>query len=192
MIIQVPLRVPGARVAVVARPRSGRAGSVDLAAPAAAAADKPARRRRSDVEVAVLGHGPELGPYTELDGLTIERDPRFPVRVTVQFYQATSNGVLAVRDVENLRAQIKKVYAMADYVGSLVVPIMTPAGDELGRRLAPAARRDDAGLPPRPMQRLARRQADAPDLRQHSARSDPRPCPRPLPSCQAEARNRTP
>ena len=41
----------------------------------------------------------ELGPYTELDGLTIERDPRFPVRVTVQFYQATSNGVLAAADV---------------------------------------------------------------------------------------------
>jgi hypothetical protein len=72
--------------------------------------------------MAVLGHGPELGPYTELDGLTIERDPRFPVRVTVQFYQATSNGVLAAADVGKLRAQIKKVYAAADYVGSLVVP----------------------------------------------------------------------
>src|SRR5262249_10854205 len=57
-----------------------------------------------------------------LDGLTIERDPRFPVRVTVQFYQATSNGVLATADVKALRAQIKKVYGMADYVGSLVVP----------------------------------------------------------------------
>ena len=96
-------------------------------APAALAAEaKPASRSsgggRSDVETAVLGHGPELGPYTELDGLTIERDPRFPVRVTVQFYQATSNGVLAAADVRNLRAQIKKVYAMADYVGSLVVP----------------------------------------------------------------------
>ena len=70
----------------------------------------------------MLGHGPELGPYTELDGLTIERDPRFPVRVTVQFYQATSNGVVAAADVRSLRQQIKNVYAMADYVGSLVVP----------------------------------------------------------------------
>jgi len=40
----------------------------------------------------------------------------------VQFYQATSNGVLAAADVKSLRAQIRKVYAMADYVGSLVVP----------------------------------------------------------------------
>jgi hypothetical protein len=91
--------------------------------PAAAPAKESAKRGdRSDVEVAVLGHGPELGPYTELDGLTIERDPRFPVRVTVQFYQATSNGVLAAADVKTLHAQIKKVYAQADYVGSLVVP----------------------------------------------------------------------
>lgn len=44
------------------------------------------------------------------------------MRVTVQLYQATSNGVLASADIRNLRAQIKKVYAMADYVGSLVVP----------------------------------------------------------------------
>jgi hypothetical protein len=74
------------------------------------------------VETAVLGHGPELGPYTELDGLTIERDPRFPVRVTVQFYQATSNGVLSPGIVKALAAQVGRVYRSADYVGSLVVP----------------------------------------------------------------------
>jgi hypothetical protein len=124
MIIQVPLRYRAPVMRAAIGGAGGLASDKLLAAPAAAPAEeKQAQgRRRSDVEVAVLGHGPELGPYTELDGLAIERDPRFPVRVTVQFYQATSNGVLAVRDVENLRAQIKKVYGMADYVGSLVVP----------------------------------------------------------------------
>jgi hypothetical protein len=72
--------------------------------------------------MAVLGHGPKLGPYTELDGLTIERDPRFPVRVTVQFYQATSRGVLSDGVVRGLARQIRRVYRDADYVGSLVVP----------------------------------------------------------------------
>jgi hypothetical protein len=131
MIIQVPLkyRQPPARAAGA---KYKAAESADKPVASLAAEPKPASRRagggggRSDVETAVLGHGPELGPYTELDGLTIERDPRFPVRVTVQFYQATSNGVLAAADVRHLRAQIKKVYAMADYVGSLVVPT---AGD---------------------------------------------------------------
>jgi len=124
MIVQVPLkyRAPVARKMMA--PMDSLAyeafgGGAPAAAPARSA---EAQAKRSDVEVAVLGHGPELGPYAELDGLTIERDPRFPVRVTVQFYQATSNGVLAAADVKNLRGQIKNVYAKADYVGSLVVP----------------------------------------------------------------------
>lgn len=90
----------------------------------APAAKSSARRDRggSDVDVAVLGHGDDDGPYTELGGLTIERDPRFPIRVTVQFYQATSNGVVARTDVDRMAGQITAVYDKADYVGSLVVP----------------------------------------------------------------------
>jgi hypothetical protein len=80
------------------------------------------RGRSSDVDTAVLGQGPTEGPYTELDGLEIERDPRFPVRVTVQFYQATSNGVVSQADIDRMSAQIEQVYSKGDYVGSLVVP----------------------------------------------------------------------
>ncbi len=82
--------------------------------------------RAPDVTQAVIGHGPTEGPFTELDGKTIERDARFPVRVTVQFYQATSNGVLSKELVAGFAKQIRKVYDSADYVGSLVVP----EGDE--------------------------------------------------------------
>ena len=32
----------------------------------------------ADVESAVVGNGPVEGPFTEIDGLDIERDPRFP------------------------------------------------------------------------------------------------------------------
>src|SRR5213076_51549 len=52
----------------------------------------------------------------------IARDPRFPVRVTLQFYQATSNGVISRDNVKAMAAQIKKVYGKGDFVGSLVVP----------------------------------------------------------------------
>jgi hypothetical protein len=79
-------------------------------------------RTRSDVDMAVLGHGPTDGPFRELGGLTIARDPRFPVRVTLQFYQATSNGVLSREDGKAMAAQIKRVYRQGDFVGSLVVP----------------------------------------------------------------------
>ncbi len=120
LIIQVPLKVKGRPMMVYS--------DMDMeGAPMATGGVvlKESSRRRgggSDIDTAVLGHGPSEGPYTELDGLTIERDSRFPVRATVQFYQATSNGVVNQEDVAALAAQIDKVYSHADYVGSLVVP----------------------------------------------------------------------
>jgi len=78
------------------------------------------KKERSDVEAAVIGHGEVEGPFTEIDRLAIERDERFPIRVTVQFYKATSNGVVSGKDMNEIAAQIDKVYAHADYVGSLV------------------------------------------------------------------------
>jgi hypothetical protein len=75
----------------------------------------------SDVENAVIGHGEVEGPFTEIDDLRIERDPEFPVRVTVQFYKATSNGVVTEADMAAIAEQIERVYDDADYVGSLVV-----------------------------------------------------------------------
>jgi hypothetical protein len=76
---------------------------------------------RGDVEAAVIGHGAVEGPFTEIDGLDIERHPDFPIRVTVQFYKATSNGVVSAQDIEAIHDQIARVYEEADYVGSLVV-----------------------------------------------------------------------
>lgn len=78
------------------------------------------RRSKSDVENAVIGHGKIEGPFTEVDNMAIERDPRFPIRVTVQFYKATSNGVVSEKDLAGIAAQINQVYADGDYVGSLV------------------------------------------------------------------------
>ncbi len=69
----------------------------------------------------MIGHGEAEGPFVELDGLPIERDERFPIRVTVQFYKATSNGVVGEDDMAAIAAQIERVYDEADYVGSLVV-----------------------------------------------------------------------
>jgi len=75
---------------------------------------------KSDVEAAVIGHGEMEGPFTEIDGQQIERHPDYPVRVTVQFYKATSNGVVDSADLDEIKAQIDRVYSDADYVGSLV------------------------------------------------------------------------
>ncbi|HTP29444.1 MAG TPA: hypothetical protein VMK12_27740 [Anaeromyxobacteraceae bacterium] len=115
MLVQVPLRYRQ-------RPRRMPA-ALDMES-AAAPAKKAERSRRveDDVEVAVLGHGELEGPFTELDDLTIERDPRFPVRVTVQFYQATSSARITSATMHRLAQEISRVYDKGDAIGSLVVP----------------------------------------------------------------------
>ena len=94
-------------------------------APASAPAMESAAKSSSDVEMAVVSHGPVEGPFTEFHDLAIERDERFPVRVTVQFYKATSNGVVSDADMRHVRKQIDKVYGKGDFVGSLVTGGMT-------------------------------------------------------------------
>jgi hypothetical protein len=98
------------------------------AAPMASGMAQPKRRsrggrpERSDVEQAVLGHGEDLGKFEEMRGKKLVRDTRFPVRVTIQFYKATSNGVVSDTDLADAAGTIAKVYESADFVGSLVVP----------------------------------------------------------------------
>ncbi len=108
LLIQVPLKQK--------RPMRAEQ-TMEFAAPMAAPME---RRAQSDVENAVIGHGDLEGPFTEIDNLTIERDARFPVRVTVQFYKATSNGIVSANDLQEIKEQIDRVYAQGDYVGSLV------------------------------------------------------------------------
>ena len=126
MVIQVPLIH-----------RSAYQPAMDEAAPAPAAA-APAKatkskaqssaaagsivQERSDVEQAVIGHGSDKGPFAEMANMSLVRDTQFPIRVTVQFYKATSNGVVSDADLKAMHDEISEVYSKADYVGSLVVP----------------------------------------------------------------------
>jgi hypothetical protein len=79
-----------------------------------------AAKKRSDVESAVIGHGEDEGDFTEVDDLAIQRDPNLPVRVTVQFYKATSNGVVSEQDMSQIKHEIDRVYEKGENVGSLV------------------------------------------------------------------------
>ena len=115
MLVQVPLRY---------RERPRRAMAMDAFAKSApmAAGAMAEEKKESDLEVAVIGHGALLGPFTELAGLEVERDPRFPVRVTVQFYRATATGQVTAPQMAHLASLVEKVHAKGDFVGSLVVP----------------------------------------------------------------------
>jgi hypothetical protein len=115
LLIQVPLQQ---------KPRRSETKPTD-AKPPKEGPDAADPQRRSDVESAVIGHGKPQEPFTELAGLPIKRDPRFPVRVTVQFYKATSNGVVSDKDMEEIAGQLQKVYDGGDFVGSLVTEGLT-------------------------------------------------------------------
>lgn len=116
LLIQVPLkhrennRFVGDMDAAKAAPAGGSFG----------AAAMKSRGGRSDVEAAVIGHGDLEGPFIENPGNRIERDPRYPIRVTVQFYKATSNGVVSESDLRSIKRDIDQVYSQSDSVGSLV------------------------------------------------------------------------
>jgi hypothetical protein len=107
LIIQVPLRQ--------------KVSLEDLLPAFGAMAPMAEEAAKSDVEAAVIGHGEVEGPFTEIDGLAIRRDGRFPIRVTVQFYKATSDGIVTEADMQAIAEQMDRVYEDGDYVGSLVV-----------------------------------------------------------------------
>jgi len=117
LVIQVPLKQKPPQRGLV----------YEMAPTAAFGGGGGAMKRSSDTENAVISYGKVEGPFTEIDNLSIERDPRFPVRVTVQFYKATSTGVVSEADVAAIKHDLDSVYAHASNVGSLVT------GGETGR-----------------------------------------------------------
>lgn len=119
-LVQVPLRHQNRGFLGGVYPSA--VAEAPMAPAAKAASSYEAAEEESDVEQAVLGHGPALGPYDEGRGLTLERDPQFPIRITVQFYKATSNGVVSDADLDGIAQSIGSVYEHADFVGSLVLP----------------------------------------------------------------------
>jgi hypothetical protein len=132
LLIQVPLKQknPMRFQAFGALDETKAMGGGGMAAPT---------RRESDVESAVIGHGDQEGPFTEIDNLAIERDPNYPVRVTVQFYKATSNGAINDADMAQINRDIDTVYSHGDVVGSLVTDGETGRPTEyVGMKVQPA------------------------------------------------------
>ncbi|ERT08587.1 hypothetical protein M595_1403 [Lyngbya aestuarii BL J] len=105
----------------------------------------------SDVEDAVIGHGEDEGEHLELGGYKLERDERYPIRVTVQFYKATSNGIVDDEDLENIHQCIEAAYNSADYIGSLVVGTLEKGELGMGeaRPTQPAPSSDAVLSPPK-------------------------------------------
>lgn len=106
---------------------------------AGAAACCPAPAKAADCESAVIASGPVEGPFPGLGGCTIERDSRFPIRCTVQFYQATDSGSVDAATAQRIADTINRVYLDGSTVGSLVVdgPAGRPTGHQVARPSPP-------------------------------------------------------
>ncbi|KDO23108.1 hypothetical protein SPRG_11952 [Saprolegnia parasitica CBS 223.65] len=118
MIVQIPLQQkPKPTLRKVARSRSARPNNV--VAPS-----------RVDVEAAIISISDDAkGPYPKLSRFShVQRDTRYPLRVTVQFYQATSNGRVTPNVVRALAKKMASVKANATWWGSLVTANASSSG----------------------------------------------------------------
>eukprot|EP00456_Euglypha_rotunda_P049272 TRINITY_DN3951_c0_g1_i5.p1 TRINITY_DN3951_c0_g1~~TRINITY_DN3951_c0_g1_i5.p1 ORF type:complete len:184 (+),score=31.10 TRINITY_DN3951_c0_g1_i5:162-713(+) len=78
-------------------------------------------RAKRDCESAIVKVGEAEGKFDEVNGLAIERDRDYPIRVTLQFYKSTATGVIEDSDILTIYEQIMSASKKADYIGSLVV-----------------------------------------------------------------------
>jgi len=121
LIIQVPLKVQRYSV-----PFAECMQMSSMAMPSGAMA-MPMKRSRAkketcDVDHAIISVGESEGKYDEIKNYSIERDPNYPVRVTLQYYKATSNGIISPEVVEEIAIQMvtARSFASKDEIGSLV------------------------------------------------------------------------
>eukprot|EP01091_Cochliopodium_minus_P016945 TRINITY_DN6504_c0_g1_i1.p1 TRINITY_DN6504_c0_g1~~TRINITY_DN6504_c0_g1_i1.p1 ORF type:complete len:592 (+),score=180.15 TRINITY_DN6504_c0_g1_i1:30-1805(+) len=79
------------------------------------------KREKSNVEHAIIKVGEDEGEFPDFNNLEIERDTKYPVRVTLQYYKATSNGVIDEEVISQISNELKESRKYATSIGSLVV-----------------------------------------------------------------------
>jgi hypothetical protein len=80
--------------------------------------DRCGHRGMDDAMLRVSSRG--YGNY-ERSEETMKRDPKYPIRVTYQFYKTTDENVLTVEDMTYIADKIQGVYDLAKTKGSLVM-----------------------------------------------------------------------
>jgi len=120
MIIQVPLKYQEITRNCVVEP-TNCSSSIQLNCCKSSVVSKRMRSKSVNVEDAIVKVGATEGTFSEVGGLKIERDPRFPVRVTLQFYKCTDNGAVNDEVMSVIAKQISDSRKNADFIGSLVI-----------------------------------------------------------------------
>eukprot|EP00897_Mesotaenium_endlicherianum_P008797 jgi/Mesen1/7946/ME000422S07098 len=81
----------------------------------------PPPAAKADVEPAIIRVGSPQGAFPSLRARPLcARDERFPVRVTIQWYKSTSNGVVDEQAITSIARQMAQARERGDFFGSLV------------------------------------------------------------------------
>jgi len=70
---------------------------------------------------AMLSVGISHSEFTGISNAEIERDTRFPIRCTIQFYKVTDDPEVPEEEIKDMADNIAKVYKLGEKMGSLVV-----------------------------------------------------------------------
>ncbi len=77
--------------------------------------------RSRGMDMGQLGLGDAEGKYTGTRGITLTRDPHFPVRCTFQYYRVTDRDNIDEKDIIDIKEQINQSLKVATGHGSLVL-----------------------------------------------------------------------
>ena len=77
------------------------------------------------IERAMLSVGKSHGPFEGVKDFTIERDTRFPIRCTFQYYMVTDSQTIPEAVWTEMKESIDRVYSRGTAKGSLVTEINT-------------------------------------------------------------------
>lgn len=72
------------------------------------------------MDMGMIGLGSEEGPFVGTNNLKLERDDRFPIRCTFQYYRVTDENFINEHDVKDISVQVSKATTIATASGSLV------------------------------------------------------------------------
>lgn len=76
------------------------------------------------MDSAVLRVGDVSGPWPQITQ-TLERDPSFPIRCTLQYYNVTDTSTITSNDMAAIAGKLQKIYGASEASGSLVTSGIT-------------------------------------------------------------------
>ncbi len=79
------------------------------------------KRKAYGMDMGQIGLGDTAGPYTGTKGVTLTRNPDFPIRCTFQYYRVTDDGNIDEKSIVDIKAQLDQSLKVATNQGSLVL-----------------------------------------------------------------------